>query len=95
MKRKEINAVLYFLTFQVGCTLLGAPLTIDTSRNDAAGIARSLATREKTLQADVHQVLRVAKDAYRRRRARLDANHDSLVGQEAMTLAAKVAESLL
>ena len=48
---------------QIFGTLFGTPLSVDTGRDDASGIACTLATGEKTLKTDVHQRVRLANNA--------------------------------
>ena len=74
---------------------LGAALAIDTSGDDATSIAGTLATREETFKADMHQRVAIADDADGTGGARLDTNHHSLIGQETMTLATECLETFL
>ena len=57
---------------------LGATLAIDAGRDDATSIAGTLATREETFKADMHQRVAIADDADGTGGARLDTNHHSL-----------------
>jgi hypothetical protein len=48
---------------QVFCTHLGASFTVDTSRDDATGIAGTLAAGEESVQGDVLQGISIADNA--------------------------------
>ena len=74
---------------------LSTTLAIDTSRDDATSIAGTLATREETFKADMHQRVAIADDADGTGGARLDTNHHSLVGEKTMTLATESLEAFL
>ena len=88
-----LRNILPFISFAIFCRSFGTPLAIYTSRDDAAGIASSLAAGEEAAQADMLQGVAVAHDADGCRRAGLHGYHHGVVGQEAMGVAAKLLEA--
>lgn len=70
------------LIFQILSAHLCAALAVDTSRDDATGIASALAAGEESLDAHVLQRGEVACDAHGRRCAGLGGDKYRLVGEK-------------
>ena len=93
---KQPNLFLLFsLTREILRTHLGTTLTVDTGRNNAPGIASTLATREKTTKADMLQGGRITKDTDGTAGTGLDSYQYRLVGQEPVSLTAEGLETFL
>ena len=72
----------------LGATV-GATLAIHSGRDNASGIACSLATGEETTQTDVHEGVGGAEDAYGGGRAGLYGYHNCLISKESATFVAE------
>ena len=65
---------------------IGNALALEGGRYNTSSIARTLASREETLNLCMHKRLWVTRYAHRCRGARLYAYHDSLVRDKALHL---------
>ena len=83
-----------FQPFKIISAHLGTPLSVDTCRDDASGIAGSLATGEQSPQGDMLKGFRTTGDAHRSRGAGLYGNDRCFLGEKATALSTKHLKSL-
>ena len=94
-KLEDMVDFFIYLVFQILCTHLCTAFTVDTSRDDATGVACALTTGEESLYTDVLQRSEVAGDAHGRRGAGLGGDKYRLVGEKTVTHLAEFLEAFL